>query len=253
MGEEPSSLQLGEMEIESPSALLPEVEPVTELPSERGEQVLPEVGERVETNVIGETSPVIEQPPVQPPVQAPERRQTSAPPARSYVTHSEALWIALGSGLISFFLAIGFVFLFLGIINGGWHFARASEITRLEGQVETLGSSIDDLQESLGNLSDSLAALEGPQGRLSLLEGNVSQVQDEVGTYSTDIEDLQTQIGDLQTKSEALALQADDINNQMDDLSLQVDALLTRTERFKNFLDGLNTLLDSLLVPEVTP
>ncbi len=217
--------------------------------------------------------PVIEQPaPHTEPEPAGTRTVPTPPasgnqPAPAYVTRGQALWMMIGSAALSFLLAFGGVLLLLGLLNGGLRFARPADIEQLAGQVETLNTNASDLKTSLDTLGTTLGTLtsevdtlstevETLDTRLETLDGPEGQVT-QLGEAVTDVE---TSMETWELKQDAFSLTVDDLAGQVESLStqaetlsLQVDALLTRTGRFQAFLDGLTSLLGTLMIPEDAP
>lgn len=177
---------------------------------------------------------------------APPSERPSARPTSAYVTRAEALWLSLGSSAVAFLLALISMIFFLFTINGGLRYARASAVSRLANQIETLSVTVDTLQTDLETLSTDLQALEGPQGRLATIEGDLE-------TAVASAQAAQLLVEDLDQTLDEMSAAVSGLQTQVESIALQVDALLTRYERFQRFLDGLNLLLDSLTLPEATP
>ncbi len=170
----------------------------------------------------------------EPEIRQPESDSRVSPkPAISqpgYFSRSQVLGIAIAGVIASFLLSIFFIFTFLSAINGGLHFARALDVERLQGQVQSLNDQLSPLQSQLSDMNTRLAAVEAMSGR-------VSTVEEQAAALRTDVDAANAQVTGLQ--------------ENISTLSLQVDALLTRTNRFQGFLDGLRSLLDGLSTPEV--
>jgi competence protein ComEA len=185
------------------------------------------------------------------------------PPPPAYVTRSQAFWIALGGGLVSFVMAICFMSVLLLSINGGLHYAKSSDISRIQSELDIYSTNAEAFNDELQDLGTRIDALETLEGRISQVEQDVSQLETDFETMNSQIEVLQLQsentalqLDDLTTTVDELALQVDDINQQLEEMTLQIDALLTITGRFTEFIDGLRDLLDNLpfpKIPEILP
>ncbi|HNT23714.1 MAG TPA: helix-hairpin-helix domain-containing protein [Anaerolineales bacterium] len=253
--------------------------PVIEQPAPEAEahlEALPSIFEQpvAEVEALPEAlPPVIEQPaPHTEPDPAGTRTVPTPPasgnrPAPAYVTRGQALWMMIGSAALSFLLAFGGVLLLLGLLNGGLRFARPADIEQLAGQVETLNTNASDLKTSLDTLGTTLGtltsevdtlstevetldtrleALDGPEGQVTQLGEAVTDVETGMETWELKLDAFSLTVDDLAGQVESLSTQAET-------LSLQVDALLTRTGRFQAFLDGLTSLLGTLMIPEDAP
>ncbi len=260
VGEEPA--ETGEPVAEEPEAVAETPEAFFEEPPAVEEQP-GEIAEEAEA-VEEELEPLIEEPSLaedQPLPGAPEPAVTPRQPSQvKYITRSDALWMAFGSGAISFLLAVIFTLGFLITINGGLRYARTTQLTRLGSQLDTLDTEVSSLQDDLGSLSIRLDVLDGPGGRITLLESTASQLSSDIDIFGTDLATMQSEIESMSLEvdiiGQAMAdtvVKADDLSQKMDDIVLRVDAMLTRAERFQRFLDGLSDLLDSLILPEETP
>jgi prefoldin subunit 5 len=166
--------------------------------------------------------------PPEAPVEEKPRPAPPVTPRPALVSRSQAVWIALGSGLLTLCLSVSFVLFFLSTINGGLRYARPSQVSVLQAQVEGMSLQAEALQADLEQVQAGLDDLKG-------LGARVSAVEEAAGSYDKELEEA--------------AAQVDEFKQKIDELSLQVDALLTRVGRFQNFLDGLREMLGDLALP----
>jgi prefoldin subunit 5 len=161
-------------------------------------------------------------------------------PARS-LSAADALWIAIGSGLISLILAVALTLGILSAVNGGLRYASPSDLGEVERQVSGLNSQAEILQNDISGLRERLNNLEA-------LSGRVTQVEQAA-------EALQTGLDDTQQSVEALSGQVEDLSNGLTAVEAEIETIRESTTRFNRFLGGLSDLLGtlSLPTPEATP
>ncbi|MBN2147097.1 MAG: helix-hairpin-helix domain-containing protein [Anaerolineales bacterium] len=243
-----------EMTPEMPSPIEVEIIPPEQIASvtvESEPEPLPEVIMEPEPEPLPKVivSPLQEEAvrPVSPPI----AESHAAPP--SYITRAGAVWLALGSSAITFFLAVFFTLLLLLVINGGLHYPRMNAVNHLSEQVEALASSATTLREDLDEISTRVNALDGENGRIATIEESISGMESEIDAATATAEAADLLVQDLSSSVDDMVVTISDFETQLEDVNLAVDALLTRTGRFQQFLDGLSALLESLTLVEETP
>ncbi len=153
--------------------------------------------------------------------------QAAAPEPPRLVTRTEALWMALGSGLLAFLLSLVVILGLLAGLNGGLRFVRPADLAALDRRVAGIQRQAETLTTDLNALRDRVNNLQNLTPRVEHLE--------------TSLRATEQQIGDLNAQAQALQQQADD-------LAAQVDGLQQQATLFDEFLNGLRDLLNNLLL-----
>jgi hypothetical protein len=147
------------------------------------------------------------------------------------VTRSQAIWMAFGSGLLAFVLAVALSLSVLISVNGGLKFATPAQMAEISRQVDGLSTQTNVLGQDLEGLRTRLDNLEGLNGR---------------------VDNVETAVEYLQTDVETIDAQIEGVSQHMADLDTQVETLKDQSARFQGFFDGLRDLLDSLFQSEGT-
>ncbi len=226
-------------------------EPVAEIPSPEStlaaeqqpqEEVQPPVmGEYAETLPETTSTPEVSSPEAgqqiqdetQPPAtgegpEAPPIQPTSAPTQPRAVTLSQALWMAIGSGVLALVLAFVLSLGALATLNGGLQYVSPADMNALGRKVDGVTTQTQTLQQDLNGLRDRVNNLEGLSGRITTVEGQAKQLR-------TDLDAASQQVGQ--------------INQQMTQVSSDIQALQNQTGHFQSFLDGLKSLLNQVTQP----
>ncbi len=166
------------------------------------------------------------------PTKSAEAPPTIASPRESppTVTRAEALWMALGSSLLSFVLSLVVILGLLAGLNGGLRFVRPADLSALSQRVEGIQRQAESLAGDLSALRDRVNSLQNLTPRVERLETSLRATEEEVGILNAQVEMLQ---------------------QQTDELSVLVDQLQQQTGLFDDFLNGLYDLLGQLLFPVV--
>jgi len=143
---------------------------------------------------------------------------------------SQALWLAFGSGLVAFALALVISLGILAAINGGrLIFASPSQIRDLNRQVVNQEATLTTLEEDLAGIRERVDNLETVSGRVASLE-------ESVGALDSSLNEAENRISGVET--------------QMEETSAQIQSLQEQNGRFENFFNGLSLLLSDLFSPE---
>jgi competence protein ComEA len=175
--------------------------------------------------------------PAEPAVEeAPKPPQTEAkPPAGrqpKVVTRSEAFWMAIGSGIIAFFLAIAFTLGLLTVVNGGLQYVSPASFNGLQSQVSGLNNQAATLQQDINGLRTRVDNLEGLSGRVDTLEQNNKQLRSDLDSASSQLKNLDQQVSSLA--------------GEVSTLTSDVNDLKTSVGVFQQFINGLRDLLNGL-------
>ncbi len=143
-------------------------------------------------------------------------------------SRGDALWLVVGSGVISVVLSVILSLAILAGINRTLNFGRHEAVRQLETGLAGVQGDLEDESSKLEAISQRLKALEGLSGRMISVEDKVDSMQEEVKGALVQVETLQTSV---------------------DGLSLETQNLAGRVNRFDVFLDGLHRLISGLFVP----
>jgi DNA uptake protein ComE-like DNA-binding protein len=147
-------------------------------------------------------------------------------PKPRWITMSQALWLAFGSGMVAFVLALVLSLGILAAINGGrLIFASPSQISDLNRQVGAQETTLTTLEEDLAGIRERVDNLETVSGRVTSLEKSV-------GALDSDLNEAETRIAGVET--------------QIEEASAQILSLEEQNGRFENFFNGLSLLLSDL-------
>jgi outer membrane murein-binding lipoprotein Lpp len=138
------------------------------------------------------------------------------------VSRGQVMWIAFGSSLLSFLLAVVVILTVLAGINQGLRYVSPADFANLDRQVDGLTTEVDTLQQDLQDLRTRLDAVEALSGRVNTLE---------------------TQVADLWEDLDTAASQVDAVQTDVDELSADVEEVHAAAGRFDTFLQGLTDLL----------
>jgi prefoldin subunit 5 len=142
------------------------------------------------------------------------------PPAGA--SRAEVMWIAFGSGLLAFLLAVAVVLGILAGINQGLRYVSPADFADLSRQTDGLSAEVDTMQQDLEDLRTRLDAVEALSGRVNTLESDYAG---------------------LQTNLDAAAAQLESIQGEVDELAAGVEEVRSAAGRFEAFLEGLSNLL----------
>ena len=148
--------------------------------------------------------------------QAPTAQQTSASAQPRAVTLKQALWMAIGSGVLALLLAFVLSLGVLATLNGGLQYVSPADLNALGRKVDGVTTQAQTLQQDLNGLRDRVNNLEGLSGRVTSVEGQAKQLR-------TDLDAASQQVGQ--------------INQQMTQVSGDIQALQNQTGHFKSLLD----------------
>lgn len=166
----------------------------------------------------------------------PAAPQTAAQPKASsqprVVTRSEAFWMAAGSGIIAFFLAIAVSLGLLLLVNGGLQYVNPASFSNLQTQVSGLNNQAATLQQDISGLRTRVDNLEGLSGRVDTLEQNNKQLSSDLASATTQLNNLDQQVSSL----------AGDVST----LTSDVNDLKTSVGVFQQFINGLRDLINGL-------
>jgi len=157
-------------------------------------------------------------------------------PGPATFTRSQVLSLAAASGVSSFLLAVIFILVFFGSINGGLHYVRPADFNQLDSQVQQLSGQTglldtrtNQIQKDVQDLDSRMAALETLAKQVTALQGQVTTLQTEVDSTASQVEKLDGQVQGL--------------DQQVAGLTTRVDDLSKRSDLFQKFLDGLRELM----------
>ena len=166
----------------------------------------------------------------------PAAPQTAAQPKTSsqprVVTRSEAFWMAAGSGIIAFLLAIAVSLGLLLLVNGGLQYVNPASFNNLQTQVSGLNNQAATLQQDISGLRTRVDNLEGLSGRVDTLEQNNKQLSSNLASATTQLNNLDQQVSGL----------AGDVST----LTSDVNDLKTSVGVFQQFINGLRDLINGL-------
>lgn len=229
---EPEGEELVDEEDVPTEDLLPvEVEP-DEAPGMEDEEVSEKVVRA--TEVLDQDDELEKLPPPAPEEAPEEARPLTAPPDRfpNMVTRAQALWLALGAGLLSFLLSLAVALGILAAINGSLRFATPQDVREISRQVSGINDQVGTVQGDLDGLRVRLDNLETIGGRVVELEELAAGLEADLSQTESDLETLA---------------------NQSETLASEVDSLQEESDSVMGFLEGMRTLLDDLFGPETTP
>jgi prefoldin subunit 5 len=226
--------------LEEPAALSVEVETIPEAEVDQAFQPLPSTEEESaafvpppETPPGPQVEPTQPEPPEKEPIKPPRAEaQPPSKPQPKVVTRSEAFWMAIGSGIIAFFLAIAFTLGLLAVVNGGLQYVSPASFNTLQTQVNGLNNQAASLQQDISGLRTRVDNLEGLSGRLDTLEQNNKQLRNDLDSTSSQLKNLDQQIS-------GLAGEVSTLTNDVEDLKTSVGL-------FQQFINGLRDLLNGL-------
>ena len=138
-------------------------------------------------------------------------------------------WI-LGGSVLTLILAVIFSLGILGLVNGGLQFKSKQEA---ELETRSLQDKIEELNILAGDLQEDISSLRTRMDDLENLSGRISEVESENETLHTELDDLSEQVVDFQ--------------GQVTQFSEQLDQILGTSNSFKDFLEGVYSLLDEIL------
>ncbi len=160
-------------------------------------------------------------------------RQNAA--RQNTASRTDVFWIAIGSGVIAFILAVALSLGLLVAINGGLQFVNPAQFVVLNNQVNGLNAQANTLQQDVDGLRTRLDNLEALSGRVNTLEQDTQQLRGDVDSAASQLNTVDQQVQDL--------------SGQVTGLTSDVKDLQTQTGRFQSFLDGLRELLTNLVQP----
>ncbi len=162
----------------------------------------------------------------------------SPPPAvtKPEITRGQVVWIALGSSLLAFLLAIALSLGVLAALNDGQlQFASPGQIIDLNRQISTLGDQARTLEGDIGSLRTRIDNLE-------LLGDRVDVVEQTTADIAADLATTADQVTELGNQTEAIA-------GEVEAVAGEVDTLQAENERFDTFFTGLQDLLNQVFAP----
>ena len=139
----------------------------------------------------------------------------------------EAMVWGGGIALLVLILSVCFAMGILAGINGSLSYVPSARFTELQSQVTILNMQIKQVQLDTDSLRERLNALEGLSGRVTAVE--------------KENKDLKTQIS---TNAE----QIQSISDQLKQLQSEITTLKERNQAYDQFLSGLKTLLDNVVL-----
>jgi hypothetical protein len=180
------------------------------------------------------TEPKTPEEPVLPKSPPPAVVTAAAPAAApSGITRGQVLWIALGSSLLAFLLAIALSLGVLAALNDGQlQFASPGQIIELNRQINVLSDQAQTLDGDIGGLRTRLDNLEPLGDRVDVVEQAAADLA-----------------GDLATTGDQVA----ELGRQTEVVAGEVDALQSESERFGTFFTGLQDLLNQVFAAGETP
>jgi competence protein ComEA len=170
----------------------------------------------------------------------PEADQEPVAARPKTLKRAEAFWLAIGTSLLTFILAL---VVSLGVIaainNNQLRFATPGQVTALKGQVEGLLAQADTLQGDLEGLRVRMDGLEPLSGRVEAVESTTSQLESGMAGLEVDMANAAAEVTELRGKTEVVAE--------------QVAALEGESERFQSFFSGLQDLMSQVFPAETAP
>jgi competence ComEA-like helix-hairpin-helix protein len=143
-------------------------------------------------------------------------------PQPSGPSRGQVMWIAFGSSLLTFLLAVAVTLGVLAGINKGLRYVSPADFADLNRRVDGLSSEVDTLQQDLDDLRTRLDAVEALSGRVNNLESEVSDLATGLDTTASQVEGVQSEVAELAT---------------------DVEEVHAAANRFDTFLQGLTDLL----------
>jgi prefoldin subunit 5 len=158
---------------------------------------------------------------------------TPLPPAAPHpkaapLTRRELLAWVSATALVTTFVSILLTLGILSMINGGLNFITTAQFNTLNRQVDNLNSQAKTLATDLDGLRSRLDTLASLSGRINTVE--------------KDTQAIHTQLDDT-------AKQFTQIQDQIGTLKQSIQDLQKNNQNFKNFLDGLRSLLNGATQP----
>jgi len=166
-----------------------------------------------------------------------------------------ALGIVLGAGL-----ALAVLFAINGTLDFGHHerlIYLNSWVTDLDRRVETAQDRIETQDAALKATQTELETLRGrlDEGvsRLETLNAGLSELTDQAEALTREVEETTARMADLEAAMATVTQENAAIRSQFEDINNRLAALNESAARFRDFLLGLQTLLDDLVaVPPAT-
>jgi chaperonin cofactor prefoldin len=166
-----------------------------------------------------------------------------------------ALGILLGAGL-----ALAVLFALNGTLDFGHHerlIYLNSWVTDLDRRVETAQDRIETQDAALKATQTELETLRGrlDEGmtRLETLNAGLSDLTDQAEALARDVEETTARLAALAATTERVTQENAAIRSQFEDINNRLAALNESAARFRDFLRGLQTLLNDLVaVPPAT-
>lgn len=161
-----------------------------------------------------------------------EIKQTAPPPRPSKTQEGPKSDRQFGSmltcGVVSILLSIAFTLGILYLINASLQYVTPATLRQTEGKLAELNVQASSIKREVETLTTRLDNLESIAGRVTAVENEITKTRSEIEEVSSNLAAIEKQIGEL---------------NQ------QVDELQSSANQFKDFLDGLRGLLESISTP----
>jgi hypothetical protein len=145
-------------------------------------------------------------------------------PAKTF-NRTETLWLMLVAGLGSLILSVIVTLVVIGGINGTLDFSRHQAVSRLGSELSEVQGGLETLSSSLSVLEERLTPLEGLTGRMITVEDTVDAIQGDVADALAGVESMQS---------------------ELEGLSDETSRLKGRVDRFDGFLEGLRRIMTEL-------
>jgi len=145
-------------------------------------------------------------------------------PGRTF-SRSETLWLMVAAGLATLILSVLVNMAIIGGINGTLDFNRLQTVRQLESELSEVQGSLETLSSNVSVLEERLTPLEGLTGRMITVEGQVDAIQGGVTDALDGVESMQV---------------------ELEGLSDETARLTGRVDRFDTFLDGLRRIMTEL-------
>ncbi len=164
-----------------------------------------------------------------------------------------ALGIVLGAGL-----ALAVLFVLNGTLDFGRHerlIYLNSWVTDLDRRIETVQGRIETQDTALKTTQTELETLrrrlDESSARLETLNTGLSDLTDRADALARELEETSVRMADFEATVETVTQENAAIRSQFEDINNRLVALNESAARFRDFLLGLQTLLDDLVA--VTP
>lgn len=160
-------------------------------------------------------------------------------------------------------LGAGLALLILFAINGTLDVGQHEQIIFLNSWVDDLDGRVETTRDELARQDAALKAaqaeletlrnrLDESQTRLEALNTGLTDLTDRAETLTRDLEETADRMADLQADVETVTEENAAIRRQFEDINTRLAEVQNSAARFRNFLGGLQALLNDLMAAPLT-